>query len=55
MRTRILLIICFLSSLVISAQDKMYIHKTDKMTLGVMISETDSVYFSTDGNTVFSG
>lgn len=31
-----------------SAQDKMYIHKTDRMVLGMPLQQIDSMYFSTD-------
>lgn len=31
------------------SQEKMYIHKSDNFTLGALISETDSIYFSNDG------
>lgn len=53
MKTRILFIICLVSSISLSAQDKMYIHKSDKITLGVLLSGTDSIYFSGDGTLVY--
>lgn len=37
----------------LSAQEKMFIHKTDKITLGALISEIDSVEFSEDASTVY--
>jgi len=53
MKNRILFIICLLSNIVVFAQEKMYIHKSDKMTLGVLLAETDSIYFSNDGTLAF--
>jgi hypothetical protein len=53
MRSRILFIICLLSSLTLLAQEKMYIHKSDRMTLGALIEETDSVYFSADATIAY--
>lgn len=38
---------------ILSAQEKMYIHKTDKTTLGALISEIDSVEFSEDASTIY--
>jgi len=35
------------------AQEKLYIHLSDKMTLGALISETDSIYFSNDGSITY--
>lgn len=51
MRTKLLVLFftaMFAKTLV--AQEKMYIHKTNNITLGALLSETDSVYFSNDGN-----
>ena len=48
MKTWITLIFCFLLSFSLLAQEKMYIHKSDKMILGALVSETDSIYFSED-------
>lgn len=45
MKTRIL-ILCLLSGVtLLHAQEKMYIHKTDKMTLGAPVQATDSIWF----------
>ena len=44
-----LLTIFMVSCVFVFAQEKMYIHKSDKLTLGALISQTDSIYFSTDG------
>lgn len=50
-------IVFILMSLVLGtglfAQEKMYIHKTDGMTLGAPVSETDSIYFSNDESIAF--
>lgn len=50
-------IVLFLSGLVFSvtlfSQEKMYICKSDKMTLGALITGTDSIYFSNDGTVIF--
>jgi trimeric autotransporter adhesin len=48
MKSRILLAILITCSVAVIAQEKMYIHKSDKMTLGALISETDSIYFNND-------
>lgn len=53
MRKLILLSLFLISSLVILAQEKMYIHKSDNFSLGALISQTDSIYFSTDGAYTF--
>lgn len=44
----LLTILLSLISIYIFAQEKMYIHKSDKITLGVPISSIDSIYFSPD-------
>jgi len=51
MKKGFLLLICLASSIVLLAQEKMYIH-TNGNTLGAPMSEVDSMYFSNDGNTV---
>lgn len=38
---------------ILYAQEKMYIHKTDKTTLGALISDIDSVEFSEDASTIY--
>lgn len=53
MKARILIFICLLNSITLFAQEKMYIHKSDKMTLGALITETDSIYFSEDQTTAY--
>ncbi len=53
MKKGILTILCIASSIVLFAQEKMYIHKSDNITLGALISATDSVYFSNDGNLAY--
>ncbi len=53
MKKQILIIIFLLSSSVLFSQEKMFIHKTDKMTLGALVAEIDSIYFSADGATAF--
>jgi trimeric autotransporter adhesin len=49
MRKTALLLIYLVSSTVLFAQEKMYINKSDNITLGALISSTDSIYFSNDG------
>jgi trimeric autotransporter adhesin len=51
MKTRIIAFVCCFLSLSVFAQEKMYIHKSDKMTLGALVSETDSIYFN-DNETI---
>lgn len=46
MKNRLLLIICMFYSISLFSQEKMYIHKSDKMTLGALLTMTDSVYFT---------
>lgn len=46
------ILICLIS-LHVFAQEKMYIHKSDKITLGALIASTDSIYFSADGNITY--
>jgi trimeric autotransporter adhesin len=53
MRKTFLLLICLVSSLFLFAQEKMYIHKSDKITLGALITATDSIYFSEDGTQTY--
>lgn len=48
----IILVFCILC-LTTGAQEKMYISKSDRMTLGVLISRTDSIYFSEEGSDIF--
>lgn len=48
MRKRILLAIICSCTVAVFAQQKMYIHKSDRMTLGALVAETDSIYFSED-------
>ena len=42
-----------LFSVMIFSQEKMYIHKADKMTLGALLAQTDSIFFSSDGGMVY--
>ncbi len=53
MKRSLLFLFLLASSLSLVAQQKMYIHKSDKMTLGALISATDSIYFSNDGLTSY--
>ncbi len=47
----VIFLICLLSSITLFAQEKMYIHRSDRMTLGVPLTAIDSIYFGTDGTT----
>ena len=49
MRKSILFLCALVYSVSLFSQEKMYIHKSDKITLGALISKTDSVSFSNDG------
>lgn len=49
MKKVFILALSIVCSISLFAQEKMYIHKSDKFTLGALISATDSVSFSTDG------
>ena len=53
MKKSLILLLGLFFNLVLMAQDKIYIHKTDKITDGALISNTDSVYFSNDGSKVY--
>ncbi|NTW25070.1 MAG: carbohydrate-binding domain-containing protein [Lentimicrobium sp.] len=53
MKKGILAVLCLAVSIALFAQEKMYIHKSDNFTLGALISSTDSIYFSNDGNLAY--
>ncbi|HPI86857.1 MAG TPA: carbohydrate-binding domain-containing protein [Bacteroidales bacterium] len=53
MKKIILLGISFLAISHLLAQEKMYIHFSDKMTLGAQVAETDSIFFSDDETQAF--
>jgi len=53
MKKRLLFLLSLTCFFYLSAQEKMYIHKTDKSTLGVLISDVDSAYFSNDASTIY--
>lgn len=53
MRKYTIIAILVVCSCFVFAQEKMYIHKSDNLTLGVLISITDSIYFSNDGSLTF--
>jgi hypothetical protein len=48
MRTIFFALISLLVGTTLFAQEKMYIHKSDKMTLGALITSTDSIYFTNE-------
>lgn len=48
MKKNILLLTSLLISVTLFSQEKMYIHKSDKFTLGALLSKTDSIYFSSN-------
>lgn len=49
MKNRIfILTICLFAGISLFGQERMYIHKTDKMTLGALVASTDSIYFTSD-------
>jgi len=49
MRKYILFCLGLAFGLTLSAQEKLYIYKTDKTTSEIIISKIDSIYFSADG------
>lgn len=53
MRFLISVFICLMCGVSLFAQDKMYIHFSNKTTLGAPISITDSIYFNSDGSIVY--
>lgn len=53
MRKYILLYLALVSSVTLLAQEKIYIHKSDKTSTEVKISNIDSIYFSTDGSKAY--
>jgi len=53
MKKHLLFLLSLTCCIYLSAQEKMYIHKTDKSTLGMLISDVDSVYFSNDASTIY--
>jgi trimeric autotransporter adhesin len=53
MRKFLLLLICLDCCIALFSQEKMYIHKSDLITLGAPVSETDSASFSADGSTIY--
>jgi trimeric autotransporter adhesin len=52
-RKGILLLFCLMGCFTLFAQEKMYIHTSGNVTSDALISETDSVYFSSDNSTVY--
>lgn len=53
MKRLTLLLIVLMTGLSVFSQEKMYIFRSDKTTLGAPVSATDSIYFSEDQSTVF--
>ena len=53
MRAFILSLSILLGAMIAHAQEKMFIHFSNKTTLGAPVASTDSVYFSSDATTVF--
>jgi hypothetical protein len=53
MKKSVLLSIFLVLNILLFAQEKMYIHKSDQLTLGALISMTDSIYFSSDGASTY--
>jgi trimeric autotransporter adhesin len=53
MKRIFLFFLCLISVSGVSAQEKMYIHKSDHITLGALIAKTDSIFFSDNRSTVF--
>lgn len=53
MRKIALLFLSMTFCIIAVAQEKMYISKSDKVTLGALIENIDSIYFSTDGSIAY--
>jgi trimeric autotransporter adhesin len=53
MKNLTFLLVSFFCATALFAQDKMYIHQTNKMTLGAKVTDTDSIWFSADGYNAF--
>lgn len=53
MRKAVFIIVLLAGCIPALAQDRLFIHKSDHMTLGVPTTLTDSIYFSEDGNTTY--
>ncbi len=53
MKKGLLLLFCLVNSFALFAQEKMYIHTSENVTLGALISDVDSVYFGNDGYSVY--
>jgi hypothetical protein len=49
-RKYVVFLFCLVCGTTLHAQEKMYIHKSDHITLGALISDVDSVYFNNDGS-----
>ncbi|MFH1052188.1 MAG: carbohydrate-binding domain-containing protein [bacterium] len=53
MKKLTLILIFLFLAISLFAQEKMYIHKSDNVTLGALISPTDSIYFNSDKSIIF--
>jgi hypothetical protein len=53
MKKIIVIVISLLFSINIFSQEKMYIHKSDFITLGTLVSSTDSIYFNNDKSIIY--
>ncbi len=53
MKKSLLIVFFALFGTLLVAQEKMYIHLSNRITLGALVAETDSVYFSEDLTTAF--
>ena len=53
MRLTAILVVLVLATGFVHAQEKFFIHKNDKKTLGAPIVKTDSIYFDATGKTAF--
>lgn len=53
MKKYFILLHALIFSITLYAQEKIYIHKSDKISLGVLINQTDSIYFNDDDSKVF--
>jgi trimeric autotransporter adhesin len=53
MKKYTLILLFTIINVALFAQEKMYIHKKDNMSLGALMTKTDSIYFSKDSATIY--
>jgi hypothetical protein len=53
MKKGILLLLSFVFVINLFSQEKLYIHKSDKITLGALVAKTDSIYFNAERTMIY--